>query len=73
MRLHNMGPNDMHQNNMRSNNMLRPVVVALLIVAVAGASGCRWFRKGDDVYSQSPDTRPLEIPPDLDRPEPRVR
>lgn len=73
MRLHNMGPNDMRQDNMRQNNMrpnmLRPVVIALLIVAVAGASGCRWFRKGDDVYSQSPDTRPLEIPPDLDRPD----
>lgn len=68
MRLHNKGSNNMRQNNVQPNNMLCPVVVVLLMVAVAGASGCSWFRKGDDVYSQSPDTRPLEIPPDLDRP-----
>lgn len=47
---------------------VHPIVVAALVVAVLGASGCSWFRKGDDVFSQSPETRPLEVPPDLDRP-----
>ncbi|MDQ3057604.1 MAG: hypothetical protein M3Q96_07705 [Pseudomonadota bacterium] len=46
----------------------RLAAVAVLAVAMVGASGCRWFRKGDDVYKQSADNRPLEIPPDLDRP-----
>lgn len=46
----------------------RFATVAVLIVAVVGASGCRWFRKGDEVYKQSAENRPLEIPPDLDRP-----
>lgn len=35
---------------------------------VAGLSGCHWFGKKDDLYTQSSETRPLEVPPDLDRP-----
>ncbi len=58
----------MRHSNMRHSKMLRSIVVAAVIIAVAGASGCRWFRKGDDAYTQSAETRPLEIPPDLDRP-----
>jgi uncharacterized lipoprotein len=46
----------------------RYVAVALLAVAIVGASGCRWFRKDKNVYQQSAESRPLEIPPDLDRP-----
>ncbi|MCY7353623.1 MAG: hypothetical protein LH470_00775 [Lysobacter sp.] len=49
-------------------SLYRFAAVAVLAIAVVGASGCRWFRKGDDVYKQSAETRPLEIPPDLDRP-----
>ncbi|MGI8559846.1 MAG: hypothetical protein ACR2J7_00080 [Luteimonas sp.] len=48
--------------------VFRSMVIATLVVAVAGASGCRWFRKGDALYAQSPENRPLEVPPDLDRP-----
>jgi uncharacterized lipoprotein len=48
--------------------VFRSLVVAALVVAVAGASGCRWFRKGDALYGQSPEMRPLEVPPGLDRP-----
>lgn len=48
---------------------IRPVVVALLVVAVLGASGCSWFRKGDKLYAQSPENRPLEVPPDLNLPD----
>lgn len=46
----------------------RYIAVALLAVAVVGASGCKWFRKDNEIYKQSAENRPLEIPPDLDRP-----
>jgi len=52
-----------------SRIVFRSVVAAALVVAVVGASGCRWFRKGDDLYAQSPESRPLEVPPDLDQPD----
>ncbi len=51
----------------RHPHLLRTAVLALLVVSVFAASGCRWFRKGNP-YSQSAETRPLEVPPDLDRP-----
>lgn len=54
---------------MSSNRILfRSLVLAALVVSVAGASGCKWFRKGNALYAQSPENRPLEVPPDLDRP-----
>jgi uncharacterized lipoprotein len=47
----------------------RPTRLALVaVVAATLASGCSWFRKDDGVYSQPPESRPLEVPPDLDRP-----
>lgn len=48
--------------------LIRSAAVATLLVAVLAASGCRWFRK-DSAYQQSAETRPLEVPPDLDRPD----
>jgi len=54
---------------MSTRIVFRTAVAAALVVAVVGASGCRWFRKGDDLYAQSPESRPLEVPPDLDRPD----
>jgi uncharacterized lipoprotein len=48
--------------------LIRSAAVATLLVAVVAASGCRWFRK-DSAYQQSAETRPLEVPPDLDRPD----
>lgn len=42
-------------------------LLAVLVLTVLSASGCRWFRK-DTGFQQSADTRPLEVPPDLDRP-----
>lgn len=53
----------------QSRIVFRTTVAAALIVAVVGASGCRWFRKGDELYAQSPENRPLEVPPDLDQPD----
>ncbi len=51
----------------RHPHLLRTAVLAVLVVSVFAASGCRWFRKGNP-YNQSAETRPLEVPPDLDRP-----
>lgn len=48
-----------------SPSFLRIAVLAALIIAVAGASGCRWFRKTDP-YAQDVANRPLELPPLLD-------
>jgi len=52
-----------------SRSLIRLLAVALVAVAVVGTSGCKWFRKGSDLYAGSPETRPLEVPPDLDRPD----
>jgi len=52
---------------MRPTPLLRTATLALLVVAVFAASGCRWFRRNNP-YNQSAETRPLEVPPDLDRP-----
>jgi uncharacterized lipoprotein len=45
----------------------RAITLALLSVALVASSGCGWFR-GKSVYEQSPESRPLEVPPDLDSP-----
>ena len=43
--------------------------LALVVVGMAVlTSGCSWFRRGDSPYTQSPESRPLEVPPDLDLP-----
>jgi len=47
---------------------LRPVAFAALAIAVLGVSGCKWFRKGNPDYAMSAETRPLEVPPDLNLP-----
>ena len=46
----------------------RVAVIASLAAAVALGSGCSWFRKDNDAYKLSGEARPLEVPPDLDRP-----
>lgn len=48
-------------------HVLRPLVFAIVVVAVAGTAGCHWFKK-DSPYQQSAESRPLEVPPDLDLP-----
>ncbi len=48
----------------RSRQVALVAVVVLLTTAV---SGCSWFRR-DSAYQQPPESRPLEVPPDLDRP-----
>ncbi len=47
----------------------RALAIAALALAVVAASGCQMFRGKNDLYAQSPESRPLEVPPDLDRPD----
>ncbi len=46
----------------------RMAVASLVLLSLAATSGCGWFRKTNELYAQSPESRPLEVPPDLDRP-----
>ncbi|NZA25226.1 hypothetical protein H0E84_02430 [Luteimonas sp. SJ-92] len=48
--------------------VFRTTVLVALALAVLAASGCRWFRKENSLYAGTAETRPLEVPPDLDRP-----
>lgn len=43
----------------------RAVVVALVLATFA-TSGCGWFRQGGKLYGGSAESRPLEVPPELD-------
>lgn len=47
---------------------LRVVAVTVLATAVLASTGCSFFRKGTGDYVGPPETRPLEVPPDLDLP-----
>ena len=48
---------------------LRPLLVgALAIALVTGLGGCHWFKNKSN-YAASKEDRPLEVPPDLDRPD----
>jgi uncharacterized lipoprotein len=48
----------------------RTAAVALLAVAALGSAGCHWFKRGEtDAYRNSAESRPLEVPPDLDQPD----
>ncbi|MBZ0087379.1 MAG: hypothetical protein K8F33_04715, partial [Thermomonas sp.] len=49
----------------RATRTLAPLATVFLLVSL---SGCHWFSKTNDAYLQSAESRPLEIPPDLDRP-----
>lgn len=48
--------------------VFRTAALASLVVAVLATSGCGWFRKENALYAAGPENRPLEVPPDLDRP-----
>lgn len=53
---------------MRPNIPLSRAAAVVVLVSLLGTAGCSWFRKTDDLYVQAPENRPLEVPPDLDRP-----
>lgn len=50
--------------------MLRATLAAPLaaLLLTGGLSGCHWFKKKNELYTLSGEARPLEVPPDLDRP-----
>lgn len=53
---------------MTSNSrFLSRALLAVVVAALATGTGCSWFR-GKSGYENSPESRPLEVPPDLDRP-----
>lgn len=45
---------------------LSRVVASAVLLSLLAAGGCSWFRKGNRLYAQSPESRPLEVPPELD-------
>ena len=51
-----------------SVSMSRAAVAGLVVIGLLGSTGCGWFRKGDPLYAKSAESRPLEVPPDLDLP-----
>lgn len=53
---------------MRHSMIVRSAAIAVLATAVIAVSGCHWFGKGDKLYQLSAESRPLEVPPDLDKP-----
>lgn len=58
----------MHSFSARRMSKSRVAVAGLLLIGLAVTSGCSWFRKSNELYAQSPESRPLEVPPDLDMP-----
>ena len=48
-----------------ASKAVAPLAAALL---VAGLAGCSMFGKKNELYTESVEARPLEVPPDLDRP-----
>lgn len=46
--------------------MSRAAIAVALLVGLTAMSGCSWFHKSNELYTQQ--TRPLEVPPDLDLP-----
>ena len=49
----------------QASRLAAPLAAAVLVAIV---SGCSMFGKKDELYTQSTESRPLEVPPDLDRP-----
>ena len=54
----------MHRT-LRASRAIAPLAAVLLVTSL---SGCHWFKKKSELYTQSVESRPLEVPPDLDRP-----
>ncbi|MGY0611431.1 MULTISPECIES: hypothetical protein [unclassified Luteimonas] len=52
-----------------SRSMLRPAIAVALVATLVATAGCSWFRKDNALYAAAPQDRPLEVPPDLDRPD----
>src|SRR5690606_36829634 len=46
-----------------------PAIAVAIVTALVATAGCSWFRKDSALYAPAPQDRPLEVPPDLDRPD----
>jgi hypothetical protein len=53
---------------MSSLRYARPLLAGAVALALVSAGGCSWFKTHND-YARSAESRPLEVPPDLDLPE----
>ena len=54
---------------MRLPHRLNRIALVLTVAALAvSAGGCKLFGKKSELYTRSVESRPLEVPPDLDRP-----
>lgn len=51
----------------RNIKLPRAIPLVALMLALAASSGCAWMR-GKSGYENAPESRPLEVPPDLDAP-----
>lgn len=58
----------MHATATRPKSFARTVVASLVLAGLVATSGCSWLRKENKLYAQNQDSRPLEVPPDLDLP-----
>jgi uncharacterized lipoprotein len=50
----------------------RSLLIGAVVVALASTSGCHWVKhkfSSKNDYSTSPESRPLEVPPDLNAPD----
>lgn len=45
--------------------LFRILVALVLIASVSGLTGCRWFKRNNP-YAMAPESRPLEVPPEMD-------
>ena len=52
----------------RTSRVSKAAAQLVAVLLVTSLSGCHWFKKKNDLYTQSSESRPLEVPPDLDRP-----
>jgi len=52
-----------------SRSLFRPAIAVAIATALVATAGCSWFRKDNALYTAAPQDRPLEVPPDLDRPD----
>ena len=52
--------------NTPASSLVRATLVSAVLVGVLG--GCHWFKKDSELYNDDVAARPLEVPPDLDRP-----
>lgn len=50
------------------SHLSRSLTLSIVVVTAVAMSGCHWFGKKKSAYQQSAETRPLEVPPDLDLP-----